>query len=139
MTDELKPLVSDDPHDDVACKAKHEYGCYHGYDDWLISVAPDVLWFMVEATGSYQGQVYAVGRLGKSIVLYEDYYGSCSGCGAWGEGGEPKSRQEVLDSCFRTDTIVEAFAYVLKEWADDYDPPTMKKVSEAIIAAARGV
>ncbi|MBY0545838.1 MAG: hypothetical protein K2W95_00965 [Candidatus Obscuribacterales bacterium] len=77
---------------------KHRDFCdFQNYADWLCMVAPAVLWFKTEDVGSYSGQVFGLGAMKGKIVFYEDYYGSCSGCGSWGEGGEPESEADVLE------------------------------------------
>jgi hypothetical protein len=86
-----------------------------GEKDWLsylCEAAPEVLWFHLCSRGDYQGEVFAVGKyLGKCLV-FSDYYGSCSGCGAWGEGGEPTDLSEVLKSSKLFDKPDDA----LEEW-----------------------
>ena len=75
---------------------KCDLWCNHTFAGWLVSIAPDVLWFYVQDVGCWSGNVYGVGVFRGDILIYEGFYGSCSGCGAWGEGGEPGSQQEVL-------------------------------------------
>lgn len=70
---------------------KHDEDCFRNYNysfrEYLIHAAPSFLWADVQDVGSYQGRVYGIAWYNKQIALYEDYYGSCSGCGAWGEIG----------------------------------------------------
>lgn len=68
------------------------------YKDFLIDASPEILWFYVYAQGDYQGNVDAIGVYKNLIVFFSGYYGSCSGCGAWGEGGEPTDLLEVFDN-----------------------------------------
>lgn len=72
-----------------------------GEEDWLTylaEAAPEVLWFHLVSDGRWQGTVHAIGKYQGKCLIFDGYYGSCSGCGAWGEGGEPTTLQEVLDS-----------------------------------------
>jgi hypothetical protein len=78
-------------------KKSHQEECWrNNFADYLIDAAPDILWYNVQDIGSYQGTVYAVGEYKKQIVIFEEDYGSCSSCGAWGKGGEPKNQKKVL-------------------------------------------
>jgi hypothetical protein len=110
--------------------------CYHSYSAWLIHRAPDILWYDVQDIGLYQGNVYAVGRYRGKIVLYRGYYGSCSGCGGWGEGGEPEDQEAVLKSSTLVADEAEAMAVLLdpnSDWHDTYgDSPDFEKVRAAI-------
>lgn len=105
---------------------------WNSIDDYLIDVSPDILWFDIQQCGSYQGTVYGVGRYNQHILLYEGYYGSCSGCGAWGEGGEPGSQEEVINSSILFTTKEEAFEYINKEWDEIYDRPDFDRLNSAI-------
>lgn len=104
-----------------------DYYCSHPADEWLIMRAPDVLWFNVQEVGDYQGEVYGIGTYQRQFLIYEGYYGSCSGCGAWGEGGEPANQDEVLASSTLYADITAAVEYLAKEDKDgwygrpDYD------------------
>lgn len=104
------------------------------YKECLIKAAPDILWFNVQDVGGYQGRVYAVGKMGRQYVMFADYYGSCSACGAWGydQGGEPEDQDEVLSKSalfFDTGTALD---YARKEWSDDYDPVDLYEVRAAL-------
>ena len=68
------------------------------FADYLREASPEILWTKVDSAGDYQGEVCAVGVYLDGIIIYKGYYGSCSGCGAWGEGGEPTSLEEVKAS-----------------------------------------
>ena len=93
---------------------KHDDNCKYGsYIHYLVEAAPSILWFDVQDIGGYQGSVYGVGLYKSKILIYEDYYGSCSGCGAWGEGGEPNSESDVLLKSTQFDTVEDTFAYLL--------------------------
>ena len=100
------------------------------FQEWLPHIAPDLFWFDIQDVGSYQGSVYGVAKYKKQIVIYEGYYGSCSGCGAWGEGGEPVSQDEVLKSCTIHDNAKEAIKAIAK--LDHYDNPDKDKMIEAV-------
>lgn len=110
--------------------------CSHSYAGWLVSVAPDVLWFDVQDVGYYSGTVYGVGRLKKDILLFQDGYGSCSGCGAWGEGGEPCDMEDVLAHSELFQTPEFALEHVEKEWMHSYEKPDQEVVTNAINEAA---
>lgn len=102
----------------------------YNYQDWLPHIAPDFFWFDIQDVGSYQGQVYGVAVYNKQIAIYEDYYGSCSGCGAWGEGGEPTSQDEVIKLCKFFNTKDEAILYCTK--MDSYEKPDMDIFVKAV-------
>lgn len=110
-------------------------------DDYLIAASPDILWFWEEWTGSYQGSVYALGidTVEKKLVAFRGYYGSCSGCGAWGEGGEPTCKQDIIGQSNVFDTIDELDKFLFKHrssddydyWFGHYEPPLVADVQEA--------
>lgn len=106
------------------------------YANQLVDVAPSVLWFDVQDVGDYSGDVYAIGRRGKEILVFEDYYGSCSGCGEWGLGkGGPQTEKEALDLCTRFRFPQKAIEYVrAKNWG--YDKPDIDRMVAAINEAA---
>ena len=104
------------------------------YQNWLPHIAPDFFWFDIQDVGSYQGQVYGIAIYNKQIAIYEDYYGSCSGCGAWGEGGEPESQDAVIQHCKFFETKDEAILYSAK--MDNYEKPDMDKFIKAIQEAS---
>lgn len=111
--------------------------CVHSYAGWLVSAAPDVLWYDVQDIGDYQGRVFGVGRYQGQVLLYEDYYGSCSGCGAWGEGGEPADQAAVLELSHLFASSAEAITYAQKEWVEDcYERPDMDRVRAAVQEAS---
>lgn len=102
------------------------------YKNYLIDAAPDILWYYVEAPGSYSGQVFGVGKYKNQVLLYEDYYGSCSYCGAWGEGGEPKDLAEILSKSTQVTTLVAAANYITNSWGDKYDKPNFEQIYKAV-------
>lgn len=130
------PIITAEKPHGINCVQKDSYGdCYHDYAEWLIGAAPDVLWYDIQEVGSYQGQVFGVGLYKRQVAIYEDYYGSCSGCGAWGEGGEPTSQEEVLNSCTLFSTKEEALEYVKDQWESDRyrsEYPDLDKMKSAI-------
>jgi hypothetical protein len=69
----------------------------YDFKNYLIDATPEILWFGVDAQGDYTGQVQAVGVYDNGVLVFKGYYGSCSGCGGWGEGGEPRNLKEVKD------------------------------------------
>jgi hypothetical protein len=114
-------------------KHVHKEGCEYsgdGYLHYLVSAAPSILWYNVQDVGSYQGSVYGVGEYKKQILIYEDSYGSCSGCGAWGEGGEPKNEEGVLSMSKLFSNVAEAMKYLAK--IDYYDAPDMDALTQAV-------
>lgn len=112
-------------------KHEHKAECSrYQFDEWIPHTAPDVLWFNIQDVGSYQGSVYGFGLYKGKLLVYEDYYGSCSGCGAWGEGGEPESQEEILGRSKLFDTLDEALDYLPK--IDHYDNPDRKVATEAL-------
>ena len=56
----------------------------------------------------------------------KDYYGSCSGCGAWGEGGEPETLKDVLSNGELFKTKKQALEFAVKTYKNDYEAPTDK-------------
>ena len=124
---QIRVVVEGDKH-----TALCEGYCGHSYAGWLLGVAPEVLWYDVQDVGDYQGAVYGVGRYRSQILLYEDYYGSCSGCGAWGEGGEPSSLKEVLANSNLFMLRSGAVSYVEGNWATMYNSPDIDQVIGAI-------
>lgn len=106
----------------------------YDYQDWLVHISPDFFWFNIQDVGSCQGQVYGVAVYNKQIAIYEDYYGSCSGCGAWGEGGEPTSQDEVIKLCKLFDTKEESIVYCAK--MGGCEKPEMGEFTKAIKEAS---
>ena len=99
--------------------------CGDTYAHYLWMAAPEIDWYHVEDVGSYQGTVYALGKYKDKLFVMKDYYGSCSGCGAWGEGGEPEKLKDVLGHGELFKSKKEALNFVLKVWAKDgYEKPT---------------
>ena len=86
--------------------------------------APEISWYHVEDVGSYQGTVFAIGKYQKKWFVMQDYYGSCSGCGAWGEGGEPEKLKDVLSHGELFEKKKDAFNFAFKTYKDSYEPPT---------------
>lgn len=120
-----EPLKPDKPHN-VGCG---EY-CYHSFKDYLITAAPDILWFSILTAGGYSGSVYGVGVYNKRILLYVGSYGSCSGCGAWGEGGEPKDQNDVLAFCETFTDQMDAISWF--EIVARYDTESQQEASEVL-------
>ncbi len=112
---------------------KHETTCdcqAYNFEDWLPHIAPDLFWFNIHTVGNYQGNVYGVALYKGQIGIYEDYYGSCSGCGAWGEGGEPTSQDEVIGKCKFFDSVIDAVGYLAT--IGHYETPEVEPMIEAI-------
>jgi len=113
---------------------KHECNCQRAeFKEWLPHIARDFLWFDIQDVGSYEGSVYGVALYKNKIVIYEDMYGSCSGCGAWGEGdgGEPQSQDEVIELSKMFDTVGSALDYINNEMSK-YDEPDINDMTKAI-------
>jgi len=107
--------VTKDSNGLIIHKVKHEHTCdceAYNYDEWLPHIAQDFFWFNIQDVGSYQGQVFGVAIYKNQFAIYEDYYGSCSGCGAWGEGGEPESQEKVISLCKFFDDKQKALEYI---------------------------
>lgn len=105
----------------------HEsYDCPGGrYWHYLALNAPEIKWLYVEDVVDFQGVVYAIGKYKKQWFIMKDYYGSCSVCGAWGEGGEPKNLKEVLDNGELFNSKKKALEFVKKVYGNGrYEHPT---------------
>lgn len=112
-------------------KHEHSCDCSRGdFKEWLPHIAQSFFWFDIQDVGSYQGNVYGVAIYNGKIAIYEDYYGSCSGCGAWGEGGEPQDENAVIALCHLFNDKIEALEYVGK--MDQYYSPDKDSMFLAI-------
>lgn len=113
---------------------KHTENCQFSeyYAEFVIKASPDILWYDIQDVGSYQGSIYGVGEYKKQIVIYEDNYGSCSGCGEWTEwgGAQPQNQEEVLNKSKLFATKKEAEQYVLV--MDFYEKPDTERMIKAI-------
>jgi hypothetical protein len=118
---------------------KHTENCQFSeyYAEFVIKASPDILWYDIQDVGSYQGSIYGVGKYKKQIVIYEDGYGSCSGCGEWVEanewslaGAQPHNQEEVLNKSKLFATKEEAKQYVLA--MDFYEKPDTERMIKAI-------
>lgn len=98
--------------------------CGDVYAHYLWMAAPEIKWYYVEDVGSYQGIVYAIGKYKSKIFVMKDYYGSCSGCGAWGEGGEPETLKDVLGHGELFTNKKKALDFVQKTWGNEYESVT---------------
>lgn len=112
----------------------HKASCSRNdFSGYLCAVAPDFLWYNVQDVGSYQGTVHAVALYKGKVAIYSGYYGSCSGCGAWGEGGEPEKQQDVIDNATLFNDREAAIAHIdTLEEKEDLD---RKKFKDAIYDA----
>lgn len=114
-----------------AIKHEHNEDCEYGdFIHYLVQAAPSVLWYNVQDVGSYQGSVYAVGKYKNQILIYEDGYGSCSGCGAWGEGGEPENEEDILNRSNLFSDKELAIKYI--EQINGYEPPDKNEMIKAV-------
>ena len=106
--------------------------CADIYAHYLFMAAPEISWYYVEDVGSYQGTVYAIGKYKKQWFVMKDYYGSCSGCGAWGEGGEPETLKDILENGELFKSKKQALDFVTRVWAKDVSEPPSKKLIELL-------
>ncbi len=102
----------------------------YDFKEWLPHIAPDFFWYDIQVVGSYQGNVFGVAKYKGQVAIYEDYYGSCSGCGAWGVGGEPTSQDEVITKCKFHNTKEETLIHLTT--LDGYDTPDKELMIKAI-------
>lgn len=111
---------------------KHDDHCKYGggFLHYLVEAAPDFLWFDVQDVGDYQGSVYGVALYKGEIGIYEDGYGSCSGCGAWGEGGEPSNQSDAIARTTFFKDREGAIEYIAK--LDSYNSPDKEKLIQAV-------
>ena len=109
--------------------------CHDTYAHYLFMAAPQIKWVYVETVGDYQGTVYAIGKYKRQWFVMKDYYGSCSGCGAWGEGGQPENLKSVLGNGELFSHKKDALKFIKQSWAnkDAYEKPTddFMKILEA--------
>ena len=101
-----------------------EYKCSCGdtFRHHLEVAAPEIEFLHVEDVGSYQGSVFAIGKYNGQVFVMHDYYGSCSGCGAWGEGGEPTNLQDVLENGELFERPADAITFAAKTYGDYGSP-----------------
>lgn len=66
-----------------------------GHDDQMRGLLKDVTVVAHWNEGDYQGQVATCVKLNDTgeIVIYNDYYGSCSGCDAWEDATDDDVKQ----------------------------------------------
>lgn len=100
--------------------------CGDVYAHYLWIAAPEIKWLYVEDVGDYQGVVFAIGKYQRKWFIMQDYYGSCSGCGAWGEGGEPEKLEDVLSHGELFTTKKATLNFAIKTYKDSYESPTEK-------------
>ena len=108
--------------------------CGDMYAHYLFIAAPDIDWIYVEDVGSYQGVVFAIGMYKDQWFIMKDYYGSCSGCGAWGEGGEPEKLEDVLSHGELFDIKEQAKQFVEKTYMSEnsWDEQPTEKFMEIL-------
>lgn len=115
------PVNNDGWIDESKCQ------CGDMYAHYLWMAAPEIDWYYVESVGDYQGIVFAIGKYNNQWFVMKDYYGSCSYCGAWGEGGEPEGLKDVLEHGELFDSPKQAREFVLQTWSKSYaEQPTDK-------------
>lgn len=83
--------------------------------------------------GDYQGTIYVIGYVGGKVLACGLGYGSCSGCGAWGDfyepdthGGEPMEPKDFIDSGVFGKSLAETLA-----WADDQTVDSYQSLSKS--------
>lgn len=83
-----------------------------GHDDQMCGLLKDVTVLGHWNEGDYQGMVATCVQLNdtKEVVIYNDYYGSCSGCDAW----EDASDDDVRLMCRQ----LACGAYIFKDMTD---------------------
>lgn len=83
-----------------------------GHDEQMKNLLKDVTIIAHWNEGDYQGMVATCVQLNdtKEVVIYNDYYGSCSGCDAW----EDATDDEVREMCRQLATG----AYIFKSLED---------------------
>lgn len=120
---------------------KHNKDCpCSNYLDYLVKAAPDILWYDVQDVGSYSGSVFGVGEYKKKILIYTDYYGSCSGCGGWGEGGEPRDMDMVLENSELFDSREKALESISQLQKDEMpDRDRMRKAINEVADSIRSI
>ena len=86
-----------------------------GHDDQMCGLLKDVTIVAHYNEGDYQGMVATCVRLNDTgeVVIYNDYYGSCSGCDAW----EDATNDDVRQMCRQ----LACGAYVFKNIEDCKD------------------
>ena len=103
------------------------------YLHYLVAAAPEVLWFDVQDVGSYQGMVFGVFLYLGRVFVYEDSYGSCSGCGAWSEGVNPTSLEEIVKKSKEFASEGAALDYIHK--FESYESPDRERLKRAVSSA----
>jgi len=86
-----------------------------GHDDQMKGLFKNITILAHWNEGDYQGQVATAVQLNdtREVVIYSDYYGSCSGCDAW----EDASDKTVIRMCIQ----LAAGAKIFKTIADALD------------------
>ena len=86
--------------------------CAGGHDEHMKGLLKDVTLIAHWNEGDYQGEVATCVMLNdtKEIVIYSDYYGSCSGCDAWDDASDA----EIIQMCRQ----LACDAYVFKNIED---------------------
>jgi hypothetical protein len=69
--------------------------CAGGHDDQMTGLLRDATVIAHWNEGDYQGMVATCVKLNdtQEIVIYNDYYGSCSGCDAWEDSSDDNVKQ----------------------------------------------
>lgn len=125
------------------CKLGTGYSGY--YRGFLVEASPDILWYYVVDVGGYQGTIYAVGKYKGKALIFEDDYGSCSGCGAWEEGdditkytgGQPKNLEEIMRSSVMFDNRDKALEHIdqIRSWGDELDKEPLRDAVKEILTS----
>jgi hypothetical protein len=86
--------------------------CAGGHDEIMMNLLKDVELIAHWHSGGWSGSVATCVKLNDTgeVVIYNDYYGSCSGCDIW----DGASDDETKDMCRR----LAAGAYIFKDEED---------------------
>jgi len=75
------------------------------YEELVKMCFDDVDWFFEEYEGSYQGDLYMLGKKDNKYYFFTISYGSCSGCDWLESIKEVKELGELVDEIFKTTVI----------------------------------
>lgn len=74
------------------------YRCAGGHDDQMKGLFKGAIVLGHWNEGNYQGSVATCVRLGDNrVAIYNDYYGSCSGCDSWEDATDDEVRKLCID------------------------------------------
>jgi len=112
--------------------------CAGGHNDQMIGLFKDSTLIAHWNEGDYQGMVATCVKLpdGK-YAIYNDFYGSCSGCDAWDGADDDQVRNMCINlsnSTYVFENMVDIIEFLKSEKKDGYSwgNNTSKKLLEAI-------